>query len=256
MALHPSFANNQLFYLFYTASGGGAMTVDEFKRLTPTTSQKVRNIYSRARTGSGGFHNGGSIYFNPKDTRPILYHSVGNNSSDEAGNPTGFSGRILRHDLTNATPATSTYAYGLRNPYRMSIDRLTGDMWIGEVANGQGGAVFFNASGDDGTDFGYRDNNDMEIDPGISGRDSSSGALIGGVVYRGNKIPGLCGRYFFGMWRSGAVRSLIQQNGQRVGSVLSHSTLNVASLSSFGEDSEGEIIMSSQSGQVYRIEAQ
>ena len=83
------------------------------------------------------------------------------------------------------------------------------------------------------------------------------GALIGGVVYRGNKIKGICGRYFWGMHSNGAVRSMIVMNGQKVGGNVDHPTLSVpGSIASFGEDSEGEIWMSSKTGNaIFRIEA-
>src|SRR5206468_6581688 len=76
MAFHPQFATNHLFYVLYTASAGGAITVDEFERMTPTTSMFKQNIHKHA--GSNMYHNGGTLYFSPKDDKPLLYHSVGN----------------------------------------------------------------------------------------------------------------------------------------------------------------------------------
>jgi hypothetical protein len=258
MALHPDFANNHLFYLYYTAAGTGAMTIDEYERMTPTSSRMVRNIYSHARadgncTAGNCFHNGGTLFFNPKDTMPYLYFSIGNNTVvGQSAQANGFAGRVLRFDL--ATKMSTTYAYGLRNPYRMSIDRGTGDMWIGEVADGPGGSVFFLANGAaPGHNFGY--GNGGEIQGGISGLQGSNAAMIGGVVYRGNKIAGLCGRYFFGLHDPGIVRSLVQTNGARVGGITNHATLNVpGKLTSFGEDGEGELYVSSMDMNViYKI---
>jgi glucose/arabinose dehydrogenase len=252
IALHPDFAKNHLFYVLYTAANSD-ITIDEFERLTPTTSMKKQTIWDKPRAAGGEFHNGGMLFFNPKDgvAKPILYHSVGNNLSNQAGQATGVAGRVLAHDLSNGM--ASTFAYGLRNPYRMSIDRQTGDMWIGDVSNASGGSVFFNAAGKTGTNFGYTTNGGPEVAGGISGHDGSSGAMIGGIVYRGNKIPEICGRYFYGMWKSGNVKSLLQQGGKAAG-MQAHTELTVAALSSFGEDGDGEIIMSSQNGQIYRLE--
>ena len=251
IALHPQFTTNHLFYLFYTGSMGGAMVVDEFERLTPTTSMKKATIWNKPRTGGGTFHNGGSLYFSPKDSKPLLYNAIGNNLSGDASNPTGVSGRILVHDLEAKT--ASTLSYGLRNPYRMSIDRLTGDMWIGEVSQQAGGAIFFNPQASPVKTFGFA--GEIKAGMSISGQDGSSGAIIGGVVYRGNKIPGICGRYFYGMWRSGSVKSLVQEGGQRMGAIQVHPTLSVTALTSFGEDAEGEVYMSAQAGQIYKLEA-
>ena len=256
MALHPDFVNNKLFYLFYTGSSGGAMVIDEFERMTPTTSMKKSTIWNKPRTGGGTYHNGGSIYFNPKDGgKPLLYHAVGNNLSNDASNPTGVSGRILVHDL--AAKTATTVSYGFRNPYRMSIDRLTGDMWIGEVSQSQGGAIFFNPFGNPVKNFGFTTNgSEIKAGMSISGQDGSSGAIIGGVVYRGSKIPGLCGRYFYGMWRSGVIKSFIQEGGKKVGATFTHpGDLTVPSVTSFGEDNDGEIYMSAQGGNIFKLEA-
>ncbi len=259
IALHPKFAENQLFYLFYNGAGA-RFKVDEFKRMSPTTSMFTQNIYDGQ--GSGRYHNGGSIYFNPKDSEPLLYHSVGNGGGGgPARDVNGARGRILRYNVATKAGVPGqgfqnfSFAHGLRNPYRMSIDRLTGDMWVGEVSGPPGGTIYFYAYPYNTMtkDFG-NDNGDVRA--GINGGNTGGNAAIGGVVYRGNKIPGLCGRYFFGTNQPGNVRSLIQRNGQRVGGVVSHPELTVpGNLSSFGEDGEGEIWMSSMNGRIYKIEA-
>lgn len=253
MALHPSFATNHLFYLFYTAANGGAMTVDEFERTTQTAATFKRNVYSQPRAGGGAFHNGGALAFNPKDAQPFLYFSVGNNESNDAGKPDGVAGRVLKIDLTSKL--ATTFAYGLRNPYRMSIDRLTGDMYIADVANGPGGTIIFSENGKTGTDFGYRNNNGApDVNEGIL-RDSAGAAIIGGFVYRGNKIPGLCGRYFYGNHDGGAVKSIVVQGGKKVGDTVTHATLAVpGNITSFGEDGEGELYMASMNNTIYKIE--
>jgi glucose/arabinose dehydrogenase len=255
MAIHPAFASNHLFYLFYTASDGGAMTVDEFERLTPTTAMLKRNVYSHERAGGGMFHNGGQLAFNPKDEKPYLYLSVGNNESNTAGDPAGFAGRVLRFDLDSK--AQTSFAWGLRNPYRMSVDRLTGDMYIADVANGPGGTIIFNAAGKSGTDYGYRNNNgNPDVNEGIL-RDSNGAAIIGGFVYRGNKIPGLCGRYFYGNYQGGVVKSIVVKDGEKVGDTVTHGSLSVpGDITSFGEDGEGELYMASMNNTIYKIIAQ
>jgi glucose/arabinose dehydrogenase len=254
IALHPKFAENHLFYLFYAAAGAGDMTVDEFERTTPTMATKKRNIYSAPRAGGGMFHNGGQLAFNPKDAMPYLYWSVGNNESNDAGNADGIAGRVHRIDLTSK--AHTSFAWGLRNPYRMSIDRLTGDMFIADVANGPGGTIIFNPFGKMGTDYGYRNNNgNPDINEGIL-RDSGGAAIIGGFVYRGNKIPGLCGRYFYGNHESGTVKSIVVQDGKKSGDTVTHGSLSVpGNITSFGEDGEGELYMASMNNAIYKIVA-
>lgn len=255
MALHPNFATNHLFYLFYTADSE-EMTIDEFERTSPTAATFKQNIYSEPRDGACCFHNGGSITFNPKDATPSLYFSVGNMQGDNAGDPEGTAGRVLRVDP--ATKMYTTFAYGFRNPYRMSIDRLTGDMYIADVANGPGGTVIFNGFGTMGEDYLYRNNNGSpDVNEGVL-RDSDGAAIIGGYVYRGNKIPGLCGRYFYGNHEGGTVKSIVVKNGAKVGDTVTHTMLSVpGNITSFGEDGEGELYMASlNNNAIYKIEAE
>jgi glucose/arabinose dehydrogenase len=263
MALHPKFATNKLFYIFYTPAGMAQSRVEEWERMSPTTAMFKQATYTGR--GSGRYHNGGSIYFSPKDTEPLLYHSVGNAESADAGNPMGTVGRILRYnvDTKMGVPAKTggvsmfTFAYGLRNPYRMSIDRLTGDMYIGDVANGPGGGISSSPYGTEGKDFGYRSNNGQpDVNKSLAG-EGGGAAIIGGVVYRGNKIPGLCGRYFYGVHAGGTVKSFAVKAGQRMGAIVTHGTLTVpGNISSFGEDGDGEVWMSSMNGNaIYKIEA-
>jgi glucose/arabinose dehydrogenase len=227
---------------------GGRPTIDEFERTSPTAATKKGNLHNHA--GSGRFHNGGSIYFNPKDAAPNLYLSVGDaENPGGAASPEGTNGRILKIDV--ATKMVSTRHFNIRNPYRMSIDRATGDMWIGNVAGPQGGEVYFAANDKAPTNWGHDATNNS-----ITGRDSSGNALIGGVVYRGSKIPALCGRYFYGQHNSGLVKSLIHTNGTRTGDPTTHGTLQSSNLSSFGEDGEGEIYISTLGGAVFKVEAQ
>jgi glucose/arabinose dehydrogenase len=241
--------------LFYNASNE-EMTIDEFERTTPTTATFSRNIYAQPRDGACCFHNGGSLAFNPLDVTPFMYVSIGNNQGNNAGDPEGVAGRVLRIDL--GTQVFTTFAYGFRNPYRMSIDRLTGDMYIADVANGPGGTIIFNPFGTTGVDYLYRNNNGQpDVNEGVL-RDSNGLAIIGGHVYRGNKIPGLCGRYFYGNHGGGVVKSVVVRNGATVGNPVTHTTLSVpGNITSFGEDGEGELYMASLTGNaIYKIEAQ
>jgi hypothetical protein len=257
MALHPDFLKNGLFYILTTVAGGN-IHIEEFQRMSPTMAKATGNVvFDHARVHAGQFHNGGSLYFNPKDGgKPLLYHSAGNNLSPaDSAKPDGVAGRILRHDL--GSKMATTVAYGLRNPYRMSIDRLTGDMWISDTGDPPGGVIYFLPFGKEGVNFGYGSGGDVGSKyPTMGGHQGGGGGIIGGVVYRGHKIKGLCGRYFFGMWDTGVIRSIVQQDGKVAGGVFQHpGDLTVPRITSFGEDGEGEIYMSSQSGAVYKLEA-
>ncbi len=247
MAFHPK--NKNTFYLFYTAAGNGRIVIDEFERTSPTAATKKGEFYSHA--GSNQFHNGGSIYFNPKDETPFIYsaHGDAQGRAGSAAAAQGTNGRILKIDTTNKM--ATTVHYNIRNPYRMSIDRLTGDMWIGNVSGPPGGKIYFAAHGKASTNWGHD-----SAENSITGQDGSGNAIVGGVAYRGTKIAGLCGRYFFGQHNNGAVKSLVQKGGMREGGITAHASLTSGGLASFGEDGAGEIYLSTLGGQVFRIDAQ
>jgi Glucose / Sorbosone dehydrogenase len=254
MALHPDFATNHLFYLLYTAPNAN-IHIEELERTSVTSSKPTgKVVWDKPRAAGGEFHNGGQLRFNPKDgSKPLLYHSVGNNANvGQSGMADGVAGRVLIHDLAGADGNGTTLAYGLRNPYRMAIDRVTGDMFIGETDDPPGGAVYYSPFTNPVKDYGYRGNN---IKPGITGMEGDK-AMIGGIVYRGNKIAGLCGRYFYSTWPGGAIKSIVVKDGKLVGSATTHNGLGIANLDSFGEDGVGEMYISTQDGEVYRIEAQ
>jgi hypothetical protein len=254
MALHPKFAENRLFYLYYTTPN---MRIDEMERTGMTSSKLVRTIWDKARIGGGAFHNGGQIAFNPKDGgKPILYHAVGNNTNDgESGKPEGIAGRVLAHDLSGAMVVSKTISFGLRNPYRFAVDRLTGDTFIGETNGPPGGAIYFSSYASPTPDYGFRGGSVKGgITGGIEGNTGGDAAVIGGVVYRGTKIAGACGRYFFAGWKSGTIKSIVVKDGKMVGAAATHAGLGVGRISSFGEDGEGEMYISTQNSTVYKIE--
>jgi hypothetical protein len=252
VALHPKFAQNQLFYLFYTAPNAN-IRIDELKRTGMTSSMMVRTIWDKARVGGGAFHNGGQIAFNPKDGDKILmYHAVGNTASvGESGKAEGTAGRVLIHDLSGATVTSTTMSFGLRNPYRMTIDRHTGDMYMGEIDDPPGGAIYVSPFASPVKDYGYRGGG---VKGGITGKEGDR-ATIGGVVYRGMKIPGICGRYFFSSWPGGNIKSIATKDGKLVGTAAGHGGLGSGGIASFGEDGDGEIYYATQGGEVFRIEA-
>ncbi|HVY25345.1 MAG TPA: PQQ-dependent sugar dehydrogenase [Polyangiaceae bacterium] len=254
IAFHPQFAQNHLFYLLYTAPNAN-IRIDELERTSVTSSKSTgKVIWDKPRAGGGEFHNGGQIAFNPKDNgKLLLYHSVGNNSSvAQSGMAEGVAGRVLVHDLAGPEGNGSTLGYGLRNPYRMTIDRLTGGMFIGETDDPPGGAVYYSAYDNPVKDYGYRGGN---IKDGITGHEGDK-AMIGGVVYRGSKIPGACGRYFYSNWPSGVIKSIVVKDGKLQGQAFTHTGLGLANLDSFGEDGEGEMYIATQGGEVYKVEAQ
>jgi glucose/arabinose dehydrogenase len=156
-------------------------------------------------------------------------------------------------------------AYGLRNPWRFSFDRETGDLWIGDVGQGEIEEIDYLPSGTTGlVNFGWdvfegtRQYEDKEPDPSgelvdpVAEYSHAEGCSVtGGFVYRGEAIPAAEGRYFYGDYCSGFIWSLALRNGRAV-DVRRHN-IEVNGLSSFGEDAAGELYLVSLTGSVYRL---
>jgi hypothetical protein len=252
IAIHPDYQTNKLFYIFYSAAGNSATTVDEFKRTGPNTSEKVRNIYTSP--SSAMYHNGGQLDF----WKGELYISVGENQSPSASQAAnGQLGRVLKLNIVEPSNTGITIVRGLRNPYRMSFDPQTGDMYIGDVGDSGGGSerLFFVKAGTMGTNFGWGGGNRPG---GIGAPNFGAGTpIIGGFVYRGKKMPGFCGRYIWGSYRGGGnFRSIkVGADGQAT-EPKSHPLLTVNALTAFGRDSAGELYFANygSNGQIYRID--
>jgi len=250
IAFDPKYAENKTFYLFYSAAmPTGQTTIQAFTRTGDTTAMPGEKIWDKPHPHM--FHNGGQIKFGPDGK---LYLSIGNNASPpNSQQMEGLYGRILQIDV--AAKTGKTWDLGLRNPYRFSFDPQTYDIYIGDV--GDGGPMsekfFFEPMGMGGKNWGYRGNDNRTGVEYIDQIASGGGAGIGGVVYRGQKMPGLCGRYFYGHYSNGAVYSVKMVDGKPTDK-RTHPELGVAGLSSFGIDAAGEIYMGSLNGQVYRID--
>ena len=227
-------------------------------------------------------HNGGNLVFGPDG---YLYVGLGDGGSggDPHGNGQSRStllGKMLRIDPTPtadgpyAIPPDNPFvdqegtrpeiwALGLRNPWRYSFDRATGDLWIGDVGQSAWEEVDRQPVGRGGENYGW---NVMEGDHPYSGAPAPPGlvapvyeyshggggcSVTGGYVYRGEAIPDLAGAYVFGDFCIGKLEALRFADGK----VREHRDLgpNVPSLSSFGEDADGELYALSLSGGVFRL---
>jgi glucose/arabinose dehydrogenase len=249
MAFDPNYASNGLFYVFYTGDGddaGGALGdihIDEF-RVSANPNAADANSRRTVWTFSHGAsnHNGGQVQFGPDG---YLYISVGDNAVPSNGqsvsNPYGKVLRIDPHgsgqgdhgippdnpfaDTPGATP--EIWSYGLRNPFRLSLDRLTGDLIIGDVgsggpnvaeeidfaptSSGRGREANFgwpncegfsgNCAGTTLPVFAY-----PHSDPG--GGQAFGCAIIGGFVYRGSQAPEIAGRYLYADLCTAQLRSI------------------------------------------------
>jgi glucose/arabinose dehydrogenase len=227
-------------------------------------------------------HNGGDILFGPDG---YLYLGLGDGGSE--GDPLGSGqdmgtllGKMLRIDphasggKAYTIPADNPFvgkpgikpeiwASGLRNPWRFSFDRLTGDLWIGDVGQNTWEEVDFQPGGSKGGqnygwscfegNHGYKSCRPKNaVGPIYEYNHSTGGCVVtGGYVYRGTAIPALDGAYVFADYCTGVMTALVRRNGRIVGKKVL--ATNLQSVASFGEDQNGELYVLLLSGTVYRI---
>jgi glucose/arabinose dehydrogenase len=230
-------------------------------------------------------HNGGQILFGPDG---FLYLGLGDGggSGDPQGNGQKITDRladILRLDLSSGTTAVApadnpfvgrsdaepaVWSYGLRNPWRFSFDRATGDLYIADVgqnaweevdvatvAGGLGKGVNYGWNLMEGTHcYATSPCDTTGLALPVLEYDHGQGCSItGGYVYRGAAIPALQGHYFYGDYCSGWVRSFRFQDGQAVDQAQWPTLAPGGAVLSFGEDQAGELYVLSGSGSVFRI---
>ena len=307
MALAPDYATSGLFYVFYTRAPTGTeafdLRIEEFRRSAanpdvadPASGRIVLEIPRENLPGGDptAGHNGGQLQFGPDG---LLYISVGDGDccADPAGNGqnTGtLNGKLLRinpagtmpfqysipadNPFAGATPGRDEiYAYGLRNPYRFSFDRLTGDLTIGDVGESAWEEVDFMPRGTGlGANFGWNCFEGKHVFfwrrplalrrplPIPRPRCSSTrtpaweaAAVNGGYVIRDGALPSLLGRYIYADTNAGLGGELhtvqLSPGGSSGDSGLGVSATNVVS---FGEDACAHIYVATLGGTVYRLE--
>jgi glucose/arabinose dehydrogenase len=171
---------------------------------------------------------------------------------------------MLRLDVRQPGSAPEIVALGLRNPWRYSFDRLTGDLYIGDVGQGDVEEVDFTPRASAGLENygwdvyeGSRRFEDKGAGPGelvfpIYEYSHARGCtVVGGYVYRGSARKAERGRYTFGDYCSGTIWSLRVSGGKAAG--LRVESFRIPGLTSFGENAAGELFATSQDGVVYRI---
>ena len=282
LALAPY--NDEHLYVYYSAANPRRSVVSRFNYYSPgryadpdteLVILEVPQPYAN--------HNGGQLAFGP---RGYLYIGLGDGGA--AGDPLGngqdtstLLGSILRIDVSQSTPEQpyaippdnpfaagggrgEIWAYGLRNPWRFSFDRETGELWAGDVGQNQWEEIdLIQKGGNYGWNtlegnhcFAPRDDCDRDgkIPPVFEyPLDGQPCSVIGGYVYRGASIPWLTGAYVYGDFCSGKVYGLRHANGQ----VIEHKELASTGLRimSFAQDNDGELYLLSQSDGIHRLTA-
>jgi glucose/arabinose dehydrogenase len=258
VAFHPRFRKNRRYFVYYTAP---ANRVVEYRG-----TRAVRTLLNVADPYSN--HNGGQLAFGP-DGR--LYVGMGDGGSggdpeNRAQNPSSPFGKLLAINPDRRGARWQTVGLGLRNPWRFSFDRTTGDLYIGDVGQNSWEEVDFTPRRSPGLEnYGwdvYEGRARFEDKAPSEGRlvfpiavyslgTGGHCAVIGGFVYRGRAAPAARGRYFYGDNCSGEVWSLRVANGEAQG--LRRERFTLGSLSAFGENGRGELYAVTLGGVVYRL---
>lgn len=313
IALHPGFVENGRFFVVYTRAVDdsftpashrvGDLVLAEGKRslLNPDVAEAVlKPLFTVPK--SNRFHNGGMIAFGPDG---FLMMAVGEDGKSYSPSERGklqerdnLIGKLLRVDVDApearvpgnfADGDARIWHTGVRNPWRASFDRKTGDLYVGDLGEGSWEEIDYLPAGMGQTNLGWPDAEGNHCSPtnpacdvtkslapvhefGHTGPGSMDGrcgydderpvecnrAVVGGYVYRGRALPELDGRYFYGDFINNFVESLIVKDGAAT-CHASHPTLAtpdtpIQGLVSFSEDANGELYLLDLFGNVYRLD--
>ena len=228
LTFDPGYSRNGRFYVDVTTRVGGQLVTEVRRYTNPAKVVEAPVVVIRINQPFDN-HKGGWIDFGP-DKKLYIAMGDGGSANDPMGNAQNLGsklGKILRLDVSKdafptdparnyAIPAgnlngSEIFTYGLRNPFRNSFDRTTGDLWIGDVGQGAREEVDRIAAGTSGQNFGWRALEGNIPTPGIGDPipanavapiltyDHNVGqAITGGYVFRGAKLAELAGRYVFG----------------------------------------------------------
>jgi glucose/arabinose dehydrogenase len=287
LAFDPGFASNGRFYVDYIDKTS-LNTVVAAYTASGSSITRAGTVLTVAQPAGLNNHKAGWIGFSAADPGQLYIATgdggSGNDPDRNAQNLSSNLGKLLRvtpsasgsgYSVPTSNPFVGVagndeiWAYGLRNPYRNSFDRQTGDLWIGDVGQGSREEIDFAsaaAGGGRGANYGWRALEGSGDNPGVSdpapagavgpihdyGR-SLGGSVIGGYVYRGGADATLQGRYVFGDFVSGRIWSLKQVGGVATEVAELASPFGGFTLSSFGEGSAGELYAVGLNGQVFLL---
>jgi len=265
LAFHPQYAKNRLLYVAYTSSDG-RNTVARYRSNGRTAVRSSRKILLSVPDPYGN-HNGGQLAFGRDG---MLYTTIGDGGSggdpeDRAQDMSSLFGKLLRLHVAKPGAKWAIAGLGLRNAWRFSFDRATGDLYLGDVGQGAIEEVSFTPRESPGLENygwdlyeGSRRFEDGQPTTGKLvfplyeyGRGEGNCSVIGGHVYRGSASSRERGRYIFGDYCSGIVWSLNVRSGAAKN--VRREPFRIQGLTSFGESTAGELYATTQNGVIYRL---
>ena len=301
IAFAPDYASSRVFYLFYTAPGNPLIIrISRFRTnaVNPNVADddvaQEKIVFSLAK--SHDVHHGGTVAFGPDD---MLYAALGDGGDqgdpDEHGQDPGtLFGKMIRIDVSfsaftddytvppdnpfvgEAGYEPEIWALGFRNPFRFSFDRLTGDLYIGDVGQQTIEEIDVEPADSGGRNYGWDvmegttcyetpdpgepPCNDPSLTLPVHQYDHSVGlSVTGGVVYRGSR-PELQGQYLFADYQANKIWSLVWDGaGGVVGDVVDRTAEfvppegTIEQVVAFGENSAGEVYIVDLGGQIFRV---
>ena len=285
LAFHPDYAQNGRFYVNYT-NPQGHTHISEFRvsqnpDLASPDSERLLLFVSQPFSN----HNGGGLAFGP-DRRLYIGLGDGGSGGDPLNNGQDlrtYLGKMLRIDVdggmpyavpsdnpfrANAAALPEIWALGLRNPWRFSFDRATGELYIADVGQSAREEVNVAPRGAGGQNYGWSIMEGTQCFRPASGCPTANltlpvldygrgvgGSITGGYVYRGCRMPGYAGTYFYGDFVSGTIRSFRLLSGQATDQRDWTGTVGggIGNISSFGQDAQGEVYILDYDGELYRL---
>jgi len=265
LAFHPRYARNRLFYVAYT-SNDGRNVVARYRSKGTRAVASSRKILLSVPDPYGN-HNGGHLAFGPDG---LLYTTIGDGGAggdpeERSQNMRSQFGKLLTLNVSN--PANTRWriaALGLRNAWRFSFDRATGDLYLGDVGQGDIEEIDFAPRRSPGLEnYGwdlYEGSARFEegnpgpgklVFPVFEYRHDQGCSVTGGYVYRGAARPSERGRYILGDYCEGTVWTLRVSSGEARD--VRVEPFEIETLTSFGEDAAGELYGMSQNGTIYRL---
>ena len=282
LAFHPQFVDTGRLFVYYTDKNGDTVISRFQANDERSAADPASEVVLLTQEQPASNHNGGMLAFGPDN---MLYAGLGDGG--RAGDPWGngqsldtLLGKLLRIDVDGdqpvAVPADNPFAgqegakgeiwaYGLRNPWRFSFDRATGDLWIGDVGQNQWEEIDYQpAASVGGENYGWDlmegthcydadtcDQSGLVLPVAEYAHGDNGCSVTGGYVYRGTAEPSLQGAYFYGDYCSGRIWGLARDAS---GEWQSNELLDTAlQISSFGETEDGEVLVVDLDGTLYRL---